>query len=69
MELSYPLAMAVGGFGLTDDEVPGHGGENEGFGEVGEVAGAVSARGIGPRWLAVGESGRRLEFCHGDFQF
>ena len=62
--------MEVGGsFGLAGHDVPGHGSRNEGFGEVGEVASVVSSRGIGPRRLALGESGRRLEFCHGDFQF
>jgi len=42
--IQYPLAMAGGGSsGLTGHEVPGHGGWNEGPGEVGEVAGVVFA--------------------------
>jgi len=42
--IQYPLAMAGGGSsGLTGHEVPRHGGWNEGPGEVGEVAGVVSA--------------------------
>jgi hypothetical protein len=58
------LDMSAGGnFGLAGCEVPGCGSPNEGSREVGEVAGVVSARGIGPRRLTIGKSGRQLQFC------